>query len=201
MYVSRKTRDWLGRVLVWVIVGAAAFAAFGVMQDCLCAPSAEAEEGESYEVIAAILALQPATTPERAARLAGIFAGAGHETRIDPLLLVAIAMRESSLREDVEQLKRLGRRGERGLLQLMPRGVALSHRPEACGPELEGAHCQVYAGAMWLAHLRDEQCPGSTWRWVAAFGWSRCPNEHEARADRNANIAASYYAQVGGTRW
>jgi len=153
---------------------------------------------EVCEVAAAIRRLQPATSDERAERLAGVFTGAGHETRIDPLLLVAIAMRESSLSEDVEQLERLGARGERGLLQI--HGAALRVRPEACGPELEGAHCQVYTGALWLARVRDA-CEGSTWRWVAAYGRSRCPSEAEARADRAAAIAASYYALAGGREW
>ena len=78
---------------------------------------------------------------ERAARLAGVFVGAAHETRTDPLLLVAIAMRESSLSERVERLERLGSRGERGLMQC--HGAALRARPEACSAELEGAHAPI----------------------------------------------------------
>lgn len=153
---------------------------------------------EVCEVAAAVRRLQPAVGDDRAEQLAGVFVGAGHETRLDPLLLVAIAMRESSLREDVERLERLGARGERGLMQC--HGAALRARPAACGPELEGAHCQVYTGAMWLARVRDA-CEGSTWVWVAAYGRSRCPSEAEARADRATAIAASYYALAGGRSW
>lgn len=189
--------------LVAVSVSIALVPVLEWLGDFSCENTALAYPGDEQEeaVAAAIVMLQPATTPERAERLAGVFVGAAHETRLDPLLLVAIAMRESSLREDVERLERLGHRGERGLLQIMPRGAAISHRPAECSPDLEGAHCQIYTGAMWLAHLRDEQCPGSTWRWVASFGWSRCPSEREAHADRNANIAASYYSSVGGREW
>lgn len=157
------------------------------------------EEADEVSAVArAIQRLQPAADDERAARLAGIFVGAGHETRIDPLLLVAIAMRESSLSERVENLERLGARGERGLLQC--HGAALRVRPAGCGEELQGAHCQVYTGAMWLAWVRD-RCEGSMWVTVAAYGRSRCPSESEAHADRNAAIAASYYSQAGGTEW
>ena len=168
---------------------------------CAIARSCEgpALAGDEVETVAAaIRTLQPATTPERADRLAGIFVGAGHETRIDPLLLVAIAMRESSLSERVESLERLGSRGERGLMQC--HGAALRGRPRDCPGDLVGAHCQVYTGAMWLARMRDH-CGGSTWVTVAAYGRSRCPSETEARADRNAAIAASHYARVGGGEW
>jgi hypothetical protein len=79
-------------------------------------------------------------------------------------------------------------------------GVALRFRPEGCTAELEGAECQIGTGTRFLAFCRDT-CPGSTWRWVAYYGRRSCPSEAEARLDRNANIAASLYARVGGTRW
>jgi hypothetical protein len=185
--------------MVAAIVAGVLFAAL----ICLCLGWLEdvawGEEGDEVAtVVRAIRRLQPATDDERAARLAGIFVGAGHETRIDPLLLVAIAMRESSLSEDVEQLERLGSRGERGLMQC--HGAALRVRPTGCGEDLQGAHCQVYTGAMWLAWVRDH-CEGSMWVTVAAYGRRRCPSESEARADRNAAIAASYYSLAGGVDW
>jgi len=197
VYVNRKTRDWLGRALVWVIVGAAAFAAFGLLQDCLCAPVAEAEEGESYEVTAAIRTLQPATTPERAARLAGIFEGAGHETRLDPLLLVAIAMRESSLREDVLDGRVRGSRGEIGAMQI--HGVALRFAPNGCDP-LNDVSCNIRTGARFLAFIR-ETCNGSWFRWVSAYGRSRCPTEETARTDVTVIVALRYYTEAGGSLW
>lgn len=198
-----RIRELITACLVAISMSIALVPVLEWLGDFGCEGTAIAYPGDEQEmsVASAIRTLQPMTSDERASQLAGVFVGAGHETRIDPLLLVAIAMRESSLREDVERLERLGRRGERGLLQLMPRGAAVSHRPTECSAELEGAHCQVYTGAMWLAHLRDEQCPGSTWRWVAAYGWSRCPSEREARADRNAAVAASYYSRIGGSEW
>ncbi len=146
----------------------------------------------------AIRRLQPAASEERARTLAAIFVEAGDESDVDPLLLAAIAMRESSLHPAVESLTRRGSRGEVGLLQI--HGAALRLRPEECSVELEGARCQVRAGARWLAYVR-ERCGGSMWRYVAAYGRSRCPSEAEARADRNAAIAASYYSLAGGVDW
>lgn len=151
-------------------------------------------------VATAIRRLQPAADEERAAALAAVFVEAGREAAIDPLLLVAIAMRESSLSERVERLERLGAVGELGLMQIHPQGPALRLRPQECSAELEGARCQVRTGARWLAFVR-ERCPGTTWRWVAAYGLSRCPSEEEARVDRNALRAESLYARARGNRF
>jgi len=172
-----------------------------------CERSAAAEEGDfpaavsRARVALAIKTLQPAASEERAAELAAHFVAAATAPRVDldPLLLVAISFRESSFRSEVERLEVLGTsRRERGLLQ--NHGVAIRFRPEGCPATLEGAACQVGTGARFLAFCRDT-CPGSTWRWVAYYGRSKCPSEHEARADRNAAIAASHYARIGGTNW
>lgn len=168
---------------------------------CACVRACEGLADGCDEVCTVALAvqrLQPAADDERAEELAGHFIAAGEETGFDPLLLLAIARRESSLAESVERLERLGSRGERGLLQV--HGAALRARPRDCPASLEGARCQVRTGARWLAYVRD-RCQGSTWVTVAAYGWSRCPSEGEARRDRNAAIAASYYAMAGGTEW
>ena len=200
VYVSRKTRDWLGRALVWVIVGAATFASFALVQDCVCAPPAEACD-ETCQVTAAIQRLQPAASERRAGRLAEIIVSAAEESDIDPLLLVALAMRESSFSPAVEALTIRGSAGELGLLQVHPRnGRALAMRPEDCERDLPTARCQVVTGARWLAYC-FETCPGSVWRGVVHYGTGQCRSETAARADRAAAVAASYYAQAGGTRW
>jgi len=150
------------------------------------------------DVCNAMRILQPAMSEERAETLADIFESAGEETEIDPLLLVAIAFRESSFSERVERLEHRGSLGELGLLQV--HGAALRMRPEGCSETLEGAACQIRTGARWLAFVR-ERCPGSTWRWLAAYGRGRCISEQDARGDRSARIAASYYRRIGGVRW
>jgi hypothetical protein len=155
---------------------------------------------EVCQTAIAVRRLQPAASEDRAAELAGVFVAAGRETNVEPLLLLAIAMRESSLHPAVEARTRRGSRGEVGLMQVHPSGPAIRLRPADCDEDLDGARCQVRTGARFLAFVRDH-CPGSTWRWVAAYGRSRCPSETEARADRNAAIAAGYYSRAGGVRW
>jgi hypothetical protein len=61
---------------------------------------------------------------------------------IPPLLITAIAFRESSLRTQV-----IGERGERGLLQV--------HGRAAMGCDLETAAGQLDCGASWLRHCVD----------------------------------------------
>jgi hypothetical protein len=185
-----------------ITIGTAALVALVLCWALSCEGTARAEDAPCDAVCMtarAIQTLQPAVTAERAARLAGVFVAAGEETDLDPLLLVAIARRESSFFLSVEELTKLGTaRQERGLMQA--HGVALDFRPEGCARTLEGAECQVRTGARYLAHCR-ETCPGSTWRWVAYYGTGVCRSEAESRRDRNANIAASFYSQISGERW
>lgn len=151
-------------------------------------------------IIAAILALQPATTTERAATLAAIFDDAGQETELDPLLLVSVARHESALSPAVERGHRRSSAGAIGLMQVLPWGAAMTLRPDGCGRELVGAQCQIVTGARWLARV-DELCEGSTWVSVAAYNLPRCPSEGAAREDRNARAINRYYARAGGIAW
>jgi len=203
VYVNRKTRDWLGRALVWVIVGAAAFAAFGVMQDCLCAPVAEAEEAQSastsastlpLETSAAILKLQPALTPAQNETYAAAINASAARHGFDPLILVVTIMRESSFNEHAR-----GSAGEIGLMQVMP-GVAARFAPDGCDVENDPT-CNIATGAAKLADVRDRVCPGSTWRWMAGYGMKRCPSEREAGLVKGARRAFHIYTKLGGTRW
>jgi hypothetical protein len=157
-----------------------------------------AEQGDSYEVLeAAIQKLQPATDDERAARLAGAFAEAGKQHDFDPKLLIAISFRESSLHPEMEELRRFGKsRGEIGLMQC--HGVALRFRPEECQSNLKGAWCQIQTGTRFLAHIRDNACPGSTWRVLAAYGHGVCMSEREATHDRGVKNVIRYYRVIGG---
>jgi hypothetical protein len=144
--------------------------------------------------------LQPAASEERAQALAEVFVAAGAEANLDPLLLVAIAMRESSLHPAVEQLAKRGSVGELGLMQINPAGPALRMRPQDCPETLEGAACQVRTGARFLAFTMAH-CPGSWSRGVSAYGRSSCPSDEEATADRNVVRARRYYEQAGGRGW
>lgn len=125
--------------------------------------------------------------------LAAAVYDAAVENDIDPKLILALIKRESNFRTDA-----IGRLGERGLMQV--HGVALNFRPRHCTRQLRTIDCQVTTGVRWLAWVRDH-CGGSTWRWVAGYGMSRCPSEREARRQFAVRQARMYYDQIGGTQW
>ncbi len=155
--------------------------------------------GEAPDPIAAgIRHLQPTATPDRAARLASVFRAAGDRHKLDPLLLVAVSFRESSLSQSVESRRKRGALGELGLMQ--SHGVALGFRPADCTHHLIGARCQVETGAAFLSEAR-RQCGGSWWRWVAAYGLGACPSEERARTMTGVRIARRYYVAIGGKGW
>ena len=153
--------------------------------------------GEVGYLPTVITTLQPDMEPERANRLAVVFNEAADWYNIEPRLLVAIAFRESSLREDVERHQRRGKLGEGGLMQV--HGAALRVRPADCTRELIGARCQVMTGAAWLSEAR-RQCGGSMWRWVGAYGTGTCPSERRARTMSSVKVARRHYLRIGG-RW
>jgi hypothetical protein len=76
----------------------------------------------------------------------------------------------------------------------------LQFRPVGCSKELPGARCQIFTGTRWLAYAR-RTCPGSVWRWVAAYGMRRCPTEQEAGMRRGPRVAKRHYMTIGGTQW
>lgn len=175
-----------------------------VLSECTDALAQEAPE-RTEDVAVAIRTLQPAVDADRAVRLARIFDVAGEESDLDPLLLVALAMRESSFLEAVERGEVVGALGEIGLMQ--SHGVAIGYRPTGCDRDLRWhgdddrrAMCQILTGARFLAAVR-EHCGGSWWRWVASYGASRCLTEDEARAHRSATNARRYYVEIGGAGW
>lgn len=195
MYVSRKTKEWLERVAVWALMGVATFAAFALVQDCLCVPAAEAEEAQpALETAAAISKLQPALTPAQNEMYAAAINASAARHSFDPLLIVAMIMRESSFNEHAR-----GSRGEIGLMQVMP-GVAARFAPDGCDVENDPT-CNIATGVAKLADVRDSTCPGSTWRWMASYGMKRCASEREAGLVKGARRAFAFYTKLGGTRW
>lgn len=149
----------------------------------------------------AILTLQPQAGTERAQDLARHIDDAAHENRLDPKLLVALIMRESSFAQNVELLNKLGSAGERGLTQVHPSNtMALSMRPDGCDANLAGARCQIFTGARYLAWCR-RTCPGSTSRWVASYGMAQCPSEMLAPHYRTIRIAQGFYRRIAGHPW
>lgn len=142
--------------------------------------------------------LQPATTPERADSLARIIADASAAHDLPSLLVVSLIFYESSFFADIERLERFGPRGERGLMQLHPRAGWQPYLPEGCTAELVGAECQIRTGVAWLAEAR-RRCPGSPYRWVAAYGSSRCLGEREAGLTPWVRYRVGLFVRLGGT--
>jgi len=183
-----------------VVIGLLCSALAIGMLTCLdrCASLAWAEQAQVPTAVA-VSRLQPALSAVRARELADAIDTAARPHRIDPILIAAIAMRESSLVDEVIRGQRRGPRGEVGIMHIMPRSIALRWAPDGCD-QAELA-CSLATGCAYLAWLRGEGCPGSTWRWVSAYGRRRCPSEAEAREGRATRRARELYVAAGGQVW
>jgi len=203
-------RTWLPAVL-WSVGIVAALTLFFLIADCggRIVSTAIGDTGALSSIEYGIRELQPAISDERAKRLTAIFYNAGQRHNIDPLLLVAIAFKESSLSEAVENRRKRGELGEYGLMQT--HGVALNFRPADCnhhllpvkgrmGVNASKAYCQVETGAAYLAEAR-RKCGGTWARWIAAYGMGRCPSDSYAKTTRPVQRAYKYYKQIGGRNW
>jgi len=104
-------------------------------------------------------------------------------------------MRESSFLERVYDGRERGALGEVGCLQV--HGVALGFAHRWCESQ---ASCWLRAGALYLAHVR-EQCPGSTDRWMAAYGMRSCPSEATASGMALVETARRWYRIMRGRGW
>ena len=188
------------KLIAWVLaLTTTAFVIWTITRLLTCSVAYADDDDVALETIAdGIRELQPGADVDRSERLAVVFSEAGQRYRHDPLLLVAISFRESSLLESVESRRRRGSLGELGLMQC--HGRALTYRPADCDHHLIGAYCQVETGAAYLAQARDH-CGGSWWRWVAAYGMGHCPSEGYARTTRGAQNANRYYNRIGGASW
>lgn len=147
----------------------------------------------------AVSRLQPRLDADAARQWAEAIEHAARPHRLDPILIAALVMRESSYDPDVAEGRRVGSRGEVGVMQVMPGGAALLFAPPRCSQA--EAWCSLATGCGYLAYQRDHACPGSTWRWVAAYGRSRCPSEAEAREDTATRRARDLFRRAGGRGW
>lgn len=181
------------RVVIFVVIMTLLTAAIAVKAD----PPGIDERRAAMTLESAIMALQPGINSDRSSRLASIFRISGKQNGFDPKFLVSIAFRESSLVSSIEERRRFGKsRNEIGLMQC--HGAALTFRPVECSERLEGAYCQIETGTRYLAHIRDNVCPGSTWRILAAYGHGACLSERDARNDRGVKRVMRYYKAIGG---
>lgn len=153
---------------------------------------------ERFERVVQSIQMLSSINQNRVERIAFEVIEASDESGLDPLIVVSIINRESGFRRDVEELRVFGQLGERGLMQV--HGVALGYRPADCTARLEGVRCQIRTGVRFLAAVRDA-CGGSTDRWVASYGMSRCASERAARRHHTVRQARNFYRQIGGNRW
>jgi len=159
-------------------------------------PECEAWGEEADAPTAAVIqTLSPRVSDERADRLAVWFDESADRYLLDVRLLVALAYRESGFRA-----KAIGPTGAIGIMQTKPGGAALRWAPRGCRDQYR-PRCSIATGAGYLAALRDEICPGSWWRWIASYRYSRCLSEAEARRDRGARRARELYRRAGGRAW
>lgn len=88
------------------------------------------------------------------------------QPEIDPLLVVAIIYRESSFRSDVR-----GKRGEVGLMQLLPLGTLTRSMTR---DDLTNARTNIRVGVGHLVYWQNECGPSNTLEWVSAYNSGRC---------------------------
>ena len=128
-------------------------------------------------VTAAILSILPQWKSDAAAERAEQYATViveetqAVQPEIDPFLVTAIIFRESSFRPKVK-----GRRGEVGLMQIMPRGALTREvaRP-ADKRDLTDARANVRVGVGHLVFWRDRcGAPADVELWVSAYNLGKC---------------------------
>jgi hypothetical protein len=190
MRSTHRAREMMCAVLLGVLVS------WAFVESCQWVERVACAEDGPQSLAASILVLAPGMRPEVAQTYARHIGEAALDAGLSPHLLAAIVARESSYRHDVATCRVTGARGERGLMQIMPGGYARTFAPDDCRDQCD-PECSLATGARYLAHLRAT-CPGSTWRWVAAYGRRSCPSEEQAREDRATRRAAALVAQIGG---
>jgi len=139
--------------------------------------------------------LQPRLTDQAAMTWAKGLRRAARDANVDPYLLAAMVMRESSFDPRVATGAKRGALGEIGPLQLHPRGVALRYLPPGCPATNPG--CNLRAGALYLAAVR-ERCPGSWARWVGSYGSRGCMSESRALTHRSVRRLRRFYCRIRG---
>jgi hypothetical protein len=131
---------------------------------------------------------------EQLTQLTNAICNASRETKIDPILAVAIAFRESSLHPIVGRGERDGKRGERGYFQVMPGSSAERFAPFDCSQH--EPECNAKTALRFMSFLRDK-CD-NTWSWVGSYGRGvKCPDIEVAREWTEVRIARRYLCKIG----
>lgn len=133
-------------------------------------------------VAAAILSLMPQwkseTKQDKADEYAQIIVEESQavQPEIDPFLVVAIIFRESSFRRKVK-----GKRGEVGLMQVMPRGTLTRTITKQ---DLTDARANIRAGVGHLRYWQDECDSEDMELWLSAYNAGKCKKTFYGRSVR-----------------
>ena len=164
------------------------------------------EEVNQEQVEAAVLQLQPwysRAKTERVRvsrrghldRLVEAITVASKTNRIDPLLSVAVAFRESSLMPVVGLGSLRGRHGDLGYFQILPGGAAI----RVCGTcqDLDEPMCNALVATCYMRRVQEHCKSTNPWIWLGGYGRSRCASSlHEARQWGEVRRARSLYCKV-----
>ncbi len=139
-------------------------------------------ESLAAAVTAAILSLLPLWKTDNAQQRAEKYAtiiveeALAVQPEVDPFVVTAIIFRESSFRAKVE-----GKRGEVGLMQIMPRGTLTRSITKA---DLTDARPNIRAGVGHL-HYWQEECGADDMElWLSAYNSGKCKRNGYGRRVR-----------------
>lgn len=171
----------------------------GIIITIMFCKSLQAEHvSNENEIHTAIVKLHPNIDTERSRNLSKIIDEHARFTNTPhPNFIVAIIERESSFSRQVEIGAQYGRNGDIGLMQVMPRGVAIQHMRQSRNDcDQTDANCNIMTGAMWLQEVREQCNNEDPWVWMAAYGTNYCPSSKAARRFRSAKNARRIFCKI-----
>jgi hypothetical protein len=120
---------------------------------------------------------------------------ASKEYGVDPYLAISIARRESSLFPRVGRGIVLGKNGDTGYFQILPRGEAV----HVCGvcDDLKLPQCNARVALCYMTHLK-KRCGSDPWVWMAAYRYGRCPDRDEARDMPEIRLTRRFLGEIVG---
>jgi soluble lytic murein transglycosylase-like protein len=136
-------------------------------------------------VTAAILSLVPHWTSDAAKERAKNYAqiiveeSGAVQPKIDPFLVTAIAFKESSFRAKVH-----GKRGEVGLMQILPKGALTRTITRTTKKQLLDARSNIRVGIGHLNYWQNRCGPDNMDRWLSAYNSGRCKKTKYAKRIR-----------------
>ena len=126
-------------------------------------------------VTAAILSLVPHWTSDAAKERAHNYAqiiveeSEAVQPKIDPFLVTAVAFNESSFRAKVH-----GKKGEVGLMQILPKGALTRTITKTTKKQLLDVRSNVRVGVGHLSYWMKRCGPDNMDKWLSAYNAGRC---------------------------